>query len=390
MLIQIHMLQNYSPANLNRDDSGSPKSAVFGGHPRGRISSQCLKRSIRRSDVFETAFKAEGLLASRTNLLPSLIDKELEKMGVAPKDRQAIVKRLPELGKRGGGGGDSDSDSEVADTGEEMTDSGELATRVLVYLTPTEAAEVAQKLFDLYRQKGEKDYTNPKKLPIAELEAAMGHAAPKSVDIAMFGRMTTSAAFENVQAAVQVAHAISTNRLVREFDYFTAVDDISGKTGASMIGDVELNSSTYYKYFNIHWESLVENLAGDAETAKRAVLALIEAAAKAQPSGKQNSTAAQNLPDFVLVEISPNNTAVSYANAFLVPTGQNHQASLMQDSISKLNDYARRIRDGYALNSKRAYFSIEPNTAFDAAEDAKNLPALQEWTAGIIREAING
>jgi CRISPR system Cascade subunit CasC len=383
MLIQIHMLQNYSPANLNRDDSGSPKSAVFGGHPRGRISSQCLKRSIRRSEVFEAAFKAGGLLASRTNLLPGLIDAELEKMGVTPKDRQAIVKRLPELGKRGGGS----SDGESADTAEESTDSNELATRVLVYLTPAEATEVAQKLLNVYREKGEKAFA---KLPIAELETAMGHAAPKSVDIAMFGRMTTSAAFEDVQAAVQVAHAISTNRLVREFDYFTAVDDISGKTGASMIGDVELNSSTYYKYFNIHWESLVKNLAGDAQTAQKAVIALIEAAAKAQPSGKQNSTAAQNLPDFVLIEISPNNTAVSYANAFLSPAGQTFKASLMQDSISKLNDYAQRIRQGYALNSKRVYFSIEPDTTFDAAEDKKNLPALQEWTANIIGEAING
>jgi 20S proteasome alpha/beta subunit len=84
--------------------------------------------------------------------------------------------------------------------------------------------------------------------------------------------MTTSSAFENVEASVQVAHALSTNALSEEFDYFTAVDDLSGETGAGMIGDVEFNSSTYYKYLNVHWEKLVENLGGDVATARKAVL----------------------------------------------------------------------------------------------------------------------
>ncbi|MBE7467833.1 MAG: type I-E CRISPR-associated protein Cas7/Cse4/CasC [Anaerolineae bacterium] len=374
MLIQIHMLQNYAPSNLNRDDSGSPKSAVFGGHPRGRVSSQCLKRSIRRSQVFQEAFKADGLLADRTNRLPRLINTELEVLGVPETARQAIIKRLPEMGKREGGSGASEEEDK------------ELKTRMLVYLTPAEAKEVAQKLWALYQEQGDKGFA---KLAIGDIEAAMGHAAPRSVDIGMFGRMTTSIAFEDVQAAVQVAHALSTHRLVREFDYFTAVDDISGETGAGMIGDVEFNSSTYYKYFNIHWESLVDNLGGETETALKAVTALIEAAALAQPSGKQNSTAAQNLPDFVLVEISPKNIPVSYANAFLKPAFQSHQASLMQDSIQKLNDYAQRLRRAYELNGRRAYFTTEPDISLDSAEDVLSLPKLQAWAARQITEAAH-
>lgn len=375
MLIQIHMLQNYAPSNLNRDDSGSPKSAVFGGHPRGRVSSQCLKRSIRRSQVFQEAFKADGLLADRTNRLPRLINAELETLGVAEAARQAIIKRLPEMGKREGGSGASEEEDK------------ELKTRMLVYLTPAEVKEVAQKLWALYQEQGDKSFA---KLAIGDIEAAMGHAAPRSVDIGMFGRMTTSIAFEDVQAAVQVAHALSTHRLVREFDYFTAVDDISGETGAGMIGDVEFNSSTYYKYFNIHWESLVDNLAGETETALKAVTALIEAAALAQPSGKQNSTAAQNLPDFVLVEISPKNIPVSYANAFLKPAFQSHQASLMHDSIQKLNDYAQRLRRAYELNGQRAYFTTEPDISLDSAEDVLSLPKLQAWAARQITETTHG
>jgi CRISPR system Cascade subunit CasC len=375
MLIQIHMLQNYAPSNLNRDDSGSPKSAFFGGHPRGRVSSQCLKRSIRRSQVFQEAFKADGLLADRTNRLPRLINTELEALGVAEAARQAIIKRLPEIGKREGSSSASEEDDK------------ELKTRMLVYLTPVEATEVAQKLWALYQEHGDKGFA---KLAIGDIEAAMSHAAPRSVDIAMFGRMTTSVAFENVQAAVQVAHALSTQRLVREFDYFTAVDDISGETGAGMIGDVEFNSSTYYKYFNIHWESLVDNLGGESETALKAVTALIEAAALTQPSGKQNSTAAQNLPDFVLVEVNEKNIPVSYANAFLKPAREGRENSLMQDSIAKLSKYAQQLRQAYELNGRRAYFSTEPDTSLDSAENILSLPRLQAWAAQQITEAING
>ena len=53
MLIEIHAIQNHSPANLNRDDLGAPKTCYFGGVMRSRISSQCLKRSIRTSEQFK-------------------------------------------------------------------------------------------------------------------------------------------------------------------------------------------------------------------------------------------------------------------------------------------------------------------------------------------------
>src|SRR6516225_6561748 len=47
MRIEIHVLQNFAPSNLNRDDTGSPKDAEFGGCRRARISSQCIKRAVR-------------------------------------------------------------------------------------------------------------------------------------------------------------------------------------------------------------------------------------------------------------------------------------------------------------------------------------------------------
>lgn len=362
MLIQIHMLQNYAPSNLNRDDTGSPKDAMFGGVRRGRISSQCLKRSMRTSAVFQDAFVKDGLLATRTRRLPSLVDEELMAMGVDDQARQAIVARVPEIGRESGKRGGT------------KTEEDEIETKQLIFLAPNEVKPLAEKLLDLY-QEDEKKWAKKK---IKEITKALGESVPRSVDVAMFGRMTTSEAFEDVEAAVQVAHALSTNALAQEFDYFTAVDDISGESGAGMIGDVEFNSSTYYKYLNIHWEQLVANLGGAHDVAHKAVAVLLEAAATAQPSGKQNSFAAHNLPDLVLVEVSPKNLPVSYANAFLQPAHQRHNHSLMDGSVAQLDAYMTRVRKTYGLNGQRAYIAVEGHTLPDATQQ-ETLTALQEW-----------
>ena len=47
--VDIHALQTLPPSNINRDDTGSPKSAIFGGVSRQRVSSQAWKSVIRRN-----------------------------------------------------------------------------------------------------------------------------------------------------------------------------------------------------------------------------------------------------------------------------------------------------------------------------------------------------
>lgn len=377
MLIQIHMLQNYVPSLLNRDDSGAAKSAPFGGRQRGRISSQCLKRSIRLSDSFQNAFRESGLLADRTKRLPKLVAQALRDMDVAEEICAAIAERTAEIGQ------------ESKKRESKTVDLDNLETRQLIFIGANEVKNIATKLLALYNE----DPKNWAKRKIDDITNALGSSTPRSVDIAMFGRMTTSAAFEDVQASVQVAHALATNELVRVYDFFTAVDDLkkqddTADAGAGMIGDVELNSSTYYKYFNIHWEGLVENLGGDAEVAAQAVNAFIEAAALAHPSGKQNSTAALNLPDFVLVEVSSKNLPVNYANAFLKPAAPWTNETLMQNAISKLNKYGQTLRATYGLNGKRAYFSTE-EIAFTDAQNVHSLSGLQAWVSNQIAEAAH-
>jgi len=375
MLIQIHILQNYAPSNLNRDDTGSPKDAIFGGKRRGRISSQCLKRSIRRSAAFQDAFRTTDLLGVRTKKLPSLIEDELRKLGADDEIVKAIVKRVPEIGRESGKKGPESDEDE--DKTEESAGEIETETKQLIFIAPNELSILAGKLLESYQRIGSKKWPTTK---IPEITKDLGDTMPRSVDIAMFGRMTTSSAFENVEASVQVAHALSTNALSEEFDYFTAVDDLSGETGAGMIGDVEFNSSAYYKYLNVHWEKLVENLGGDVATARKAVLALLEAAATAQPSGKQNTFAAFNLPDFILVEASPRNLPVNYANAFLKPAYASGDRTLMDASVDLFAGYLEKMSGAYNLAPARAYLCLT-NSSLNGAEKAESLAALQDWLA---------
>lgn len=378
MLIQIHILQNYAPANLNRDDTGAPKDAFFGGFRRGRISSQCLKRSIRRSDVFKEAFESGDLLGVRTKLLASLIAKELEALGVEDEVRKAILTRIPEIGRESRKNAEESGETEGEVAGEESV---ETANKQLIFIGKGELRPMAEKLVQQCRAAGVKDFANPKKIKIADITKALGSSVPRSVDISLFGRMTTSSAFQNVEAAAQVAHAISTNRLDQEFDYYTAVDDLSGESGAGMIGDVEFNSSTYYKYLNVHWDGLLENLGGDRAAAEQAVTALVEAAATAQPSGKQNTFAAYNLPDLVLVEVSDKNLPVSYANAFVKPARASGDRSLMDDSVSKLADYMSRVSNTFNLKFQRALIALSPYDLPDS-QALNSLADLKDWLHG--------
>jgi CRISPR system Cascade subunit CasC len=384
MLIQIHILQNYAPSNLNRDDTGSPKDAVFGGVQRGRISSQCLKRSIRKSQVFEESFKDGGLLGERTRQLPTMIQDELSKITDDKEAIAAIVARVPEIGreskkKNKDQDESNEPDEETPDEGEsEETAAG--ATKQLIFIDrKKEVRPLAEKLLAIFKKVGAKDWG---KLKIPEITKDLDPSIPRSIDIAMFGRMTTSQAFKNVQASTQVAHALSTNALKTEFDYYTAMDDLKpdDTPGADMIGDVEFNSCTYYKYINVSWNGLLSNLGGEENIsiARQAVLALLEAAATAHPSGKQNSFAAFSPADFVLVEISDRNLPVSYVNAFVQPINGNNRQSLLTNSQEALSVYASKLVKAYNLDAQRAFMSIN-DLPFMDLKAAPSLKDLKQW-----------
>lgn len=360
MLLEIHILQNHSPANLNRDDTGSPKECIFGGQKRARISSQCLKRSIRRSDIFRDSVSGE--LATRTRRLPELVkDRLIKKHQVDPAVAEAVAQKLTGFGTNEG----KESDRK---------DGGYYETRQTMFLTDADLDAVTNLMLETVRDRSE---AAVKKLKASDLqkEARQEGFRPITVDVALFGRMITSSAFRDVEASMQVAHAISTHKVDHEFDYFTAVDDLLGTdmekeedAGADMIGDVEFNSACFYKYFSLDVNGLIDNLCGAVLSEERkpaegqdragavlaaasAAAAFVEAAARVTPSGKQNTFASHTLPALILVEARPRKTPVSYANAFVEPARAGRDGDLVTSSINKLATHVEALTAGFNLKA---------------------------------------
>lgn len=358
MLIEVHILQNHAPSNLNRDDTGSPKEAVFGGHKRARISSQCLKRSIRRSDTFE--HQLAGLLAKRTRSLPELVKSHLIAAGLSEE--------MAEIGAQKSSGFGTEEGKE-----QKPNKSGHYRTAQTMFLSEADIKAVGEVIAAAAAKVKDKKAFEKVSAKDLQKQAEDKGFRPISVDIALFGRMITSEAFVNVEASSQFAHALSTHKIDHEFDYYTAVDDLERAAddetggGADMIGDVEFNSACYYKYFNIHVEGLMDNLTGKAfkrpvnaadeknarELAGKAVRALIEAACRVTPSGKQNSFAAHQLPALVWVEIRSNNLPVSYANAFCIPVSPKSKDGLETDSAQALKKECESLTKMYNLKAQK-------------------------------------
>lgn len=383
MLIEIHILQNHSPSNLNRDDTGSPKECVFGGVRRGRISSQCLKRTVRRSDIFQTALV--GHLGTRTRQLPELVREAFAK--------DPALEPLAELAARKTSGfGTKDGTERQADK------SGKYLTAQTMFLSDADI----QAVIDVVRGEAAKGAKEFEKVKTKDLQAAAISKGfrPISVDVALFGRMVTDESIRDVEASCQVAHALSTHRVEEEFDYFTAVDDLQGKdesereedSGADMIGDVEYNSACYYKYFSVDLRALVDNLVGrgirkevPAEEeqqagalARKAVLAMLEAAVMVTPSGKQNTFASHTLPAAVLIEVRPVRTPISYANAFVKPVHHtDSQGGLVQASLERFSAHVEKLTHAFGLRSeKRYWFAPEHPVKIADTETVATLPEL--------------
>lgn len=384
VLVEVHILQNHAPSNLNRDDTGSPKEAIFGGYKRARISSQCLKRSIRRSAIFRETF--EGSLGTRTRSLPELVRNRLLEMGIDEEMAKIGAQKTSGFGNKDG-------------TEQAANESGYYRTAQTMFLSKMDVQIVSDVLAEAAREAG-----NPKafeKLKAKDLQkkAEDKGLRPIVVDIALFGRMVTSEAFLDVEASCQCAHAISTHKVDHEFDYYTAIDDLERSSddetglGADMIGDIEFNSACYYKYFNIHVDGLVDNLTGKAfrrevsaqeekdalETATKAIKALIEAACSVSPSGKQNTFAAHQRPGLVWVEIRENNLPVSYANAFSFPINPKSRDGLETESARKLKEECESLTEMYALKArKRLLLSRNKDIEILGVPSEKNLVCLLE------------
>ena len=293
--VQLHLLTSYPPANLNRDDLGRPKTAKMGGVDRLRVSSQGLKRAWRTSGIFETAMA--GHIGTRTKEMGLKIYGRLKEKGIKHKDALEWAKpiagvfgKLKELSKK-----EKEGLKDLSEKERIKKELVELEIEQLAFFD-TEEENAIYVLADAVANREE----GPKSEELGLLRKTM-HA----VDIALFGRMLASAPAYNIEAACQVAHAISVHPVVIEDDYFTAVDDLndgSEDAGAAHIGETGFAAGLFYSYICLNRELLGENLGGDTVLAKRAIRALTEAAVKVAPEGKQNSFGSRAYASYVLAE----------------------------------------------------------------------------------------
>lgn len=303
--IQLHTLTSYAPSNLNRDDLGRPKTAKMGGFERLRVSSQSQKRHWRTSDLFEQAMA--GKLGIRTKRFGQTVFDALIALNVKEKNAMEWA------GLIAGQFGKLKKDS--------------LDIEQLAHISPIEQ-DLALSLVAVIAQEDRKPTTD-------ELKALKSQQT--AVDIALFGRMLASAPEFNVDAACQVAHAISVHQVTIEDDYFTAVDDLNdGKTdsGSAHIGEAGFASALFYNYICINKTLLIENLSGDEALANAAIAALTEAAVKVSPTGKQNSFASRAYASYVMAEKGQQQPR-SLSVAFLKPINDQDMATAAIDAISK-------------------------------------------------------
>jgi CRISPR system Cascade subunit CasC len=277
--IQIHLLTSYPPSNLNRDDLGRPKTAIMGGKNRLRVSSQSLKRAWRTSSIFTEAMN--GHVGIRTKRMGIEVYEALKSKGVKEDNAKEWAKQVAEVFGKG----------KKANAANPLD---ELEIEQLVHFSPEEKTAIFALIEKLAASKDAPSGDDLKLL-------RENHTA---VDIAMFGRMLASSPAFNTEAAVQVAHAITVHDVAVEDDYFTAVDDLNKgeeDLGAAHIGETEFSAGVFYLYLCINRDLLQENLS-DKTLADKAVAALVEAASKVSPTGKQNSFASRAYASYILAE----------------------------------------------------------------------------------------
>jgi CRISPR system Cascade subunit CasC len=306
--IQLHLLTSYPPSNLNRDDLGRPKTARMGGFDRLRVSSQSLKRTWRVSELFQEAMG--GHIGKRTKRLGVSVYEALIEGDVKEKNAKEWAMAIAGV------------------FGKNKKDSLEIEQ--LAHVSPAEE----EKALALAVKLAEEDRAPEKD------ELALLQSTNKAVDIALFGRMLASSPAYNVEAACQVAHAISVHTVVVEDDYFTAVDDLNDgmeDARSAHIGEAGFASALFYSYICINKSQLVENLSGDEDLANRAIGALTEAAVKVSPTGKQNSFASRAYACFVLAEKGEQQPR-SLSVAFLKPVTDPDQGGAAITALKKQND----------------------------------------------------
>lgn len=348
LYLDIHAIQSVPPSNINRDDTGSPKTAQYGGATRARVSSQCWKKAMR--DYFLSHGDA-GKVGVRTKDIVTYVAEKIRE-----KDAMKSVDEAMEM-----------ADKVINLAGVSTKD---YKAKALFFLGNKQAEELAMAVLRNIQDK------NEIKMILKENPA---------IDVALFGRMVADEPMLNEDASCQVAHAISTHAVSGEYDYFTAIDDLSPEdnAGAGMIGTIEYNSSTLYRYADIAVHELCRQL-GRKETAVAAVKLFIEAFIKSMPTGKVNTFANQTLPQGIIVTLR-SDRPVNLVSAFEEPVQA--KGGYAKESMAKLAAEYKKAEKIVQPEIASFVLTLEEDSPLAAVgKQEKNLDALLNDVGGTIEE----
>lgn len=350
-LIELHILQSFPVSCLNRDDVGSPKTAVFGGVNRARISSQSLKRAVReyaQNNLPDARFGGE-----RTKLIVQPVADALKKHGVgeaaAGEHAANIADKLAKLDSKAGKEG---SQAQVG---------------TLTFLAPSEIDSIAKQVAALLKDNPKsRDYE--KKLDRFCKDAGLLDGA----DIALFGRMAASLPSLTLEGATMFSHALSTHKSDNDLDFYSAVDDRKPEgddAGAGMIGTLEFCSAVYYRYAAINLDLLADkdHLAKLSPAERRKVVdAFIRATLLAVPGARKNSMNAHTLPGFVLGTFKSAGQPVQLVNAFENPVRP--RSGLLDASVEALKAHHSKLKETWGLTCDAE--AIVPDVNLNAFSEA--------------------
>lgn len=299
LFLDVHAVQTVPPANINRDDTGSPKTAQYGGVTRARVSSQSWKRAIRKFFNEDGDIKNVGIRS--LDIVKYIANK------IVQKDNTISLENAMDMAEK------TLNNAKISTKDQK--------TKALFFISDSQAEKFAEASIEKNTDKKVlQDILND----------------DTSIDIALFGRMVADDPSLNEDASSQVAHAISTHAIESEFDFFTAVDDLAPEdnAGAGMLGTVEYNSSTLYRYANIALHDFYNQL-GDKTSAINATKLFVEAFVKSMPTGKINTFANQTLPQAVIVTLR-SDRPVNMVSAFEKPIKS--EDGYVDKSIERLFD----------------------------------------------------
>ncbi|MGF0103837.1 type I-E CRISPR-associated protein Cas7/Cse4/CasC [Ligilactobacillus ruminis] len=350
----ISILQSVPASNMNRDDVGSPKTVIYGGVIRSRVSSQSWKRAIREG--FNNNDKLGNLVGIRTKKVVTLVAKRMVELDSAydfEKAKETVAKVL---------------------NGSKIKVDKNNETGALFMLSHGQVDRLANYILE-----------NGDNFDKKEVKKVI--TSDKSLDMALFGRMVADDPELNVDASAQVAHAISTHEIVPEYDYYTALDDEQSKDsqGAAMLGTIEFNSSTLYRYANVNVNDLAHNL--ESQNAIKGVKEFLRSFILSMPSGKQNSFANKTLPSYVMVTIRKD-TPINLVSAFEEPV-KSH-GGYMKESIKRLeSEYTNTLKfaEKPIANFVLSLDKIDHSVSFDA-EDTENIDSLLDKVASVLEKAV--